>query len=314
MSQTPYTLDLSIIIVNWNTRDMLAQCLATVLADIQTAPHLQVETLLVDNASTDDSIHMVRSRFSWVKLLENAKNVGFAAANNQAIQQSNGRYVLLLNPDTEVKPGALATLVDFMETHHQAGAAGAYLLNPNGTLQTSCYPFPTLAGEMWRLLHVDMLYPYGVYPMAGWSFDRPRAVEVIQGAALILRRSALEQVGLLDDLYFMYTEEVDLCYRLRQAGWQLYWIPKAKIVHYGGQSTQQVPLKMFLCLYQSKLFFIRKHHGWLAALIYKLILAAISVIRLLLAPLAWLERAPKRQRHLTLTSRYYHLLRALPKM
>ena len=313
MNQSP-SMDLSIIIVNWNTRDLLAQCLASVLADIHASPYLQVETLLVDNASTDGSVQMVRDQFPWVRLLANPENVGFAAANNQAIQQSAGRYVLLLNPDTEVKPGALATLVGFMEAHSQAGAAGACLLNPNGTLQTSCYPFPTLSGEIWRLFHVDVLYPYGVYRMADWPLDRPRAVEVIQGAALILRRSALDQVGLLDALYFMYTEEVDLCYRLHQAGWQLYWVPEAKVIHYGGQSTRQVPLKMFLCLYQTKLFFIRKHHGWLAALIYKIILAATSLIRLLLAPLAWFERAPQRQRHVTLTHRYYHLLRALPKM
>jgi GT2 family glycosyltransferase len=307
-------MDLSIIIVSWNTCELLEQCLESVLVDVQAAPHLEVETWVVDNASTDDSVQQVQGRFPRVRLIENQENLGFATANNQGIRQSRGRYVLLLNPDTEVKPGALATLVSFMETHPQAGAAGALLLNPDGTLQTSCYPFPTLARELWRLFHLDVVRSFGVYDMGDWDLETPREVDVIQGAALMLRREALDQVGLLDTEYFMYTEEVDLCHRVQKGGWTLHWVPQAWVVHYGGQSTQQIAAEMFLCLYQSKLIFIRKHYGRLAGLLYKVILLAATAGRLLLSPLAFLEHSPRRERHLVLTSHYYHLMIQLPRL
>jgi len=305
---------LSIIIVNWNTRELLAQCLESVSKEVSGLGSLGVETLVVDNASTDGSIQMLQDRFPWVQLTQNQTNVGFARANNQAILQSTGRYVLLLNPDTKVKPGAFGTLIHFMEAHPEAGGAGARLLNPDHTLQPSCYPAPTLPGEFWRMFHLDMLVPYGVYRMDGWSLSRHHEVDVIQGACLILRQEALNQVGLLDGEYFIYSEEVDLCHRLQQAGWRLYWVPQAQVVHYGGQSTQQVAAEMFLRLYQGKIIYFRKHYGWLTSHIYKLILAAATLSRLMITPLVWLERSPKREHHLTLASHYRRLLLSLPGM
>jgi len=302
---------LSIIIVNWNTRDLLAQCLRSVYAN---SPDGEFEVWVVDNASTDGSVQMVRERFPQVRLIENVENVGFARANNQAIRESTGRYVLLLNPDTEVKPGALETLMQFMDAHPEAGAAGARLLNPDGTLQPSCHPFPTLGREAWRLFHLDALRLYARYEMARWDLETPRPVDVVQGACVILQRKALDQVGLLDENYFIYTEEVDLCYRLHRGGWHIYWVPQATVVHYGGQSTQQMPAEMFLRLYESKLFYFRKHHGRQAACAYKLILLAAAMARLLLSPLTWLERSPQRQRHLALAGYYRRLVWALREM
>lgn len=304
-------MDLSIIIVSWNTRDLLEQCLASVFAS---PPACAFEVWVVDNASTDGSNELVRRRFPQVRLVENTDNLGFAGGNNQAIRASAGRYVLLLNPDTEVKSGALETLVRFMEEQPQAGAAGSRLLNPDQTLQPSCYPLPTLSRELWRLFHLDAVRPYGTYRMADWSLDSPRAVDVIQGACLILRRTALDQVGLLDEDYFMYSEEVDLCFRLQKAGWQLHYVPRAKVVHYGGQSTQQVAAEMFLRLYQGKLIFFRKHRGWMAGQAYKLVLLAAAAARLLLSPLAWFESPSHRQQHLTLANNYWRLMMALPRM
>ncbi len=304
-------MDLSIIIVNWNIRDLLAQCLASVYAH---PPDGEFEIFVVDNASTDGSAQMVRKRFPQVRLIENTKNVGFARANNQAIQQSAGCYVLLLNPDTEVHPGALEKLVRFMEAYPQAGAAGARLLNPDGTLQPSCHPAPTLSRELWRLFHLDALWTYACYPMAGWDLDTPREVDMIQGACLLLRREALDQVGLLDEDYFIYSEEVDLCHRLRQRGWKVYWVPQAQVIHYGGQSTQQVAADMFLRLYQGKVLYFRKHHGRLAVQAYKLILLIAALARLSLSPLAWLERPPLRQQHLARADHYRRLVMALPEM
>lgn len=304
-------MDLSVLIVNWNTCNLLERCLTSIYEDAGAAEY---EVIVVDNASQDGSVEMVRKRFPQVQPIANNENQGFARANNQAIRQSRGRYVLLLNPDTEVKLGALGTLVDFMDAHPRVGAGGARLLNTDGTLQTSCYPAPTLLREFWRLFHLDRLWAYGCYHMADWDLDTPRKVEVVQGAALILRREALDQVGLMDETYFMYSEELDLCYRLQKGGWSLYWIPQSKAVHYGGQSTRQAAAKMFLCLYQSKLLFMRKHHGCITAQAYKLILLAATLARLLLSPLAWLERPAQRQQHLVLANHYRRLLAALPRM
>jgi N-acetylglucosaminyl-diphospho-decaprenol L-rhamnosyltransferase len=150
--------------------------------------------------------------------------------------------------------------------------------------------------------------------MAGWDLDTPREVDMIQGACLLLRREALDQVGLLDEDYFIYSEEVDLCHRLRQRGWKVYWVPQAQVIHYGGQSTRQVAADMFLRLYQGKVLYFRKHHGRLAAQAYKLILLIAALARLLLSPLAWLERPPLRQQHLALADHYRRLVMALPEM
>ena len=311
---TSTSVTLSIIIVNWNTRDLLAQCLTSLYADVPFASFAPFETFVVDNASSDGSAAMVRERFPQVHLIENSENVGFARANNQAIRQSTGRYVLLLNPDTEVQPGALEILVRFMDAHTRVGAAGPQLLNPDGTLQAWCYPAPTLSREFWRLLYLDAFWPYGRYDMATWDLSTPREVDMAPGACLILRREALDQVGLLDEDYFIYSEEVDLCYRLRQHSWKVHWVPQAVVMHYGCRSTRQVAAAMFLRLHQGKVLYFRKRHGQLAAYAYKLILLAAALTRLLLSPLAWLERHPRRHQHLARAGDYWRLLKVLPKM
>lgn len=251
-------MGLSIIVVNWNTRDMLADCLQSVYG---TADGLDLEVFVVDNASTDGSAQMVRERFSWVRLIENRENVGFAQANNQAIRASEGCHIVLLNSDTEVCPGALQTMVQFMERHPQAGGCGPRLLNADGSLQNSCHPMLTPEREFWRLIFFDRLWRRATYVQERWDWETPRPVEVIKGACFLLRRAALDQVGLLDGRYFMYTEEMDLCYRLLQAGWQLYWVPQAMVKHYGEASSRQEAEAMYVQLYRSKVQFHRKFGG-----------------------------------------------------
>ena len=302
---------ISIIIVSWNTARLLENCLASILANPPTSP---LETWVVDNASTDDSPGLVRERFPQVRLVENRDNVGFARANNQAIQRCTGKYILLLNPDTLVKPGALQALVDFLDTHPEAGAVGARLLNPDGSLQISSHPRPTLSRELWRLFHLDAFLPYAEYTPTKWETNQPQEVDVLMGACLLLRKEVLDQVGFLDEDYFIYSEEVDLCYRIQRAGWSIYWVPQAEVVHFGGQSTQQVPAEMFLNLYHSKIKYFRKHYGWPGAQIYKLILRIAALSRILLAPFVIFEHSSRRQKHLTLVDRYWRLVRALPGM
>jgi GT2 family glycosyltransferase len=257
---------------------------------------------------------MVREKFPQVHLVENRENVGFARANNQVIQQSTGKYILLLNPDTIVASDALQALVDFLEENPEAGAAGPMILNPDGSLLISSHPRPTLSRELWRLFHLDKLSPYAEYPLTKWEKNHAQEVDVLMGACLLLRKEVLDQVGFLDEDYFIYSEEVDLCYRIQSAGWTLFWVPQAEVMHFGGQSTKQAPTEMFLNLYHGKIKYFRKHYGWSAAQIYKLILRIAALSRLILAPFVIFERSSSRQKHLTLVDRYWRLILALSKM
>jgi GT2 family glycosyltransferase len=302
---------ISIIIVSWNTSRLLENCLASIVINPPTVPF---ETWVVDNASTDDTPRMVREKFPQVYLIENRENVGFARANNQAIRRCSGNYVLLLNPDTLVEAGALQALTDFLDRLPEAGAAGPRILNPDGSLQISSHPRPTIPRELWRMFHLDIFLPYAEYPPAKWETNSSQEVDVLMGACLLLRKKVLDQVGLLDEDYYIYSEEVDICYRIQGAGWRLYWVPPAEVVHFGGQSTQQVPTEMFLNLYQGKIKYFRKHHGWPATQLYKSILAIAALARLVLTPFVFFEHSSLRQRHLTLADRYRRLVLALPGM
>lgn len=304
-------MDLSIILVSWNVADLLANCLRSIMAY---PPEGNFEVWVVDNASRDNSVQLIRDQFPHVNLILNDKNVGFAAANNQALQASSGRYALLLNPDTIVLPNTLQKLVSFLDENPDAGAAGSLYQNPDGTLQPSCFPFPTVAREFWRLLHFDKLYAFGIYDMQRWSKETPRQVDSLQGASLLLRRSALEKTGLLDTEYFMYSEEIDLCYRLRENGWSLYWVPQSKIVHYGGQSTRQEAVKMFLHLYGSKVQFFRKHYGEDSARAYKRVLKFTSGLRLALTSTGSALRPRNRLYYEQLHRYYEELIASLPTM
>jgi N-acetylglucosaminyl-diphospho-decaprenol L-rhamnosyltransferase len=301
-------MQLSVIIVSWNTVEYLDQCLASIHDN---PPSLEFEVWVVDNASNDGSAERVRQAYPQVRLLENEQNTGFATANNQAIRNCTGQYVLLLNPDTEVLPGALDTLLRYLDSHPTCGAAGARLLNSDGTLQHSCYRAPTLGRELADLFH---LFQWSRYNMAVWDLKQSREVDVLLGACIMLRREVLERVGLMDESYFMYSEEVDLCYRVRQAGWSIYWVPDARIVHHGGQSTRQAAPEMFLQLYRGKLHYFRKNHGWLDAQLYKLILLKASLARLFLMPIGLLFRSSDKERVLELAGHYWMLVRKLPRL
>ena len=311
MDQSLHNISLSVIIVNWNTRELLKNCLDSILANNSTS---QLEIWVVDNASTDESSRMVRERFPQVNLIENLENVGFARANNQAIQQSTGKYVLLLNPDTLVESRTLQALVDFLDEHPDAGAAGARIFKPDGSMQISSHPRPTLFRELWRLFHIDAAWPYAEYRRTRWETDQVQEVDALMGACLLLKKEVLDQVGCFDEDYFVYTEEVDLCYRIQSAGWRLYWVPQATVVHFGGQSTQQVPTEMFLHLYHSKIIYFRKHYGASSAQIYRLILMIAALSRIILAPFVFLKNSSHRKKHLTLIDQYWRLILALPGM
>lgn len=273
---TAHTPDLSVIIVNWNTRQLLLDCLRSLVTS-----HLQLEVFVVDNASSDNSVAAVRANFPDVRVIENVVNRGFAAANNQAISQSRGRYVLLLNSDTVVLTGALERLVAFADAHPTVGVVGAQLLNGDGTLQPSWAAFPSLLSELLGK-NLRSRRPYAKIA-GGMAY----AVDWVGGAALLTRRAAIEQAGLLDEHYFMYSEETDWCYRIKQCGWEICYLPTASVVHFGGQSSRQASLRMKTELYRSKLRFFEQHYGVLRRNLLLLLLhgsiagkAALETMRL----------------------------------
>ncbi len=267
----------SIIIVSYNVCDYLTQCLDSLQNLVTTIPF---DIWVIDNNSTDQSIVTLEKKYPHVKLIKHNKNAGFAAANNIGILQSTGEYVWLLNPDTIVSTNALDALVQFLDSQPEYGACGSKLINPDGSLQPSAFPFPTVKNEAYRLLHLEKLFPSNFYQIQTWDTSSPRDVDINQGASLLLRRTALDQIGLLDEQFFMYTEEVDLCYRLFQANWKNAWIPESVVTHFGGQSTRQNKTVMFLQLYQTKIQFFRKHYGKEKTNTYKKVIYLASLLRI----------------------------------
>lgn len=307
-------MKLSIIIVTWNVGAILTLCLESVERNLQYLGVHNVETIVVDNASTDNTVEIVRECFPWVCLICNNENIGFARANNQAIALCRGENVLLLNPDTKLHAESLRILLTYLDENPDVGAVGPRLLNSDGSLQQSCYPAPTLVRECGRLFHFDSLYPIGTYRMSTWSVQQPREVEVIQGACMLTRSTVLRQAGLFDETYFMYTEEVDLCLRIRQRGWRICWVPQAEVVHYGGHSAQQASAEMFLQLYRSKVLYFRKHYGYWGAATYKVLLFVAGLMRLLVHRVAAHQISQRHYRHASLAVNYRCLLTNLPSM
>jgi GT2 family glycosyltransferase len=199
-----------------------------------------------------------------------------------------------------------------MDGRPEAGAAGGRLLNPDGSLQESCYPAPTVFREFWRLFHLDGLLPLGVYEMSRWPLDTPREVDNLMGACMLVRKSAIAQAGPMDEGYYMYSEEIDWCLRIRRAGWRIYWVPAAEIIHFGGQSTRQKRAEMFIYLYRGKVMYFRKHHGRISAGLYKIVLFLASIPRIAPRWLVWLIPPGRRAEQLERAGLYARLIRALP--
>jgi len=306
-------LDLSIIIVNWNTRDLLARCLRSIY---DTTSNLDFEVVVVDNASTDGSQEMVRQEFSDVSLIANTENLGFAKANNQAIRRNQKRYVLLLNSDTFVRENTIEQVVAFMDAHPEAGMTGCKLLYEDGRLQPSCSTFPTLFTEFCIATGLDKLFPksplFGKYRMTYWDFDDVRQVDVILGAFMLVRATAINEVGLMDERYFMYSEEVDWCYQFKEKGWKIYFYPDVEAVHLWGGSIKRIRAKMLIQMYRSRIAFFRKYYGRRSADLLKLIVGFSCLLRIV--PGAWCYRRADnphiRQKH----QAFWRLLRALPTL
>src|ERR1017187_2765200 len=266
-----------IVIVSYNVRDRLRDCLRNLSGQ---------RVIVVDNASGDDSAAMVRAEFPAAELIANTGNRGFAAACNQGITASTEDFILVLNPDTLVTPAALQTLLDIMQAESRAGACGPRILNPDGSLQPSCRRFPTLPRLLLDEFGLGKLFPrskfFGGYRMTWWAHDQRREVDQVMGAALLLRRAALKQVGTFDERFFMYFEEVDLCLRLHDAGWKVLFVPDAQVIHHGGQSARQVLPEATLYRYRSLGAFYRKHYPTWQLVTLKVAIGMAVMLRLIL--------------------------------
>lgn len=259
MSQQP---DLSIIVVTWNVRRYLPTCLESLQRELRQSD-LTSEVIVVDNASTDGTVDLIQHCYPWVKLLPLSENLGFAAANNRGIAASTGRALLLLNPDTEVLSGALTWLWRALHAAPHIGLVGARLLNPDGSLQSAGYRFP---GLVQCLLDFFPVHPRIMGSRLNGRFGpgdglSPFAVDHPLGACMLVRRAVVEQVGGLDEGYFYYSEEIDWCRRIRQAGWTIVTAPAAQIVHYSGGSTRQISEESFLQLHRSRARYFARWHG-----------------------------------------------------
>lgn len=287
---------LTVIIISWNVRDLLAACLRSLQADRERAG-LSADVWVVDNGSTDGTPEMVARDFPAVHLIARPDNIGFAAANNHAmravLETVPPRYFWLLNPDTEVLPGATAALLNAMESHPRVGVAGAKLLYSDGTLQHSAFRFPGLVQLAFDLFPMPArLYETplnGRYPRRLYEGGRPFLVDHPLGAAMMVRTAAVNQVGLMDEGYRIYCEEIDWCWRMRRAGWRALCVPAARVVHHAGRSTGQVPIPSFVHLWTSRARLYARHHGPLTRRLARILVRIGMRRRMRDAPPEWQE-------------------------
>ena len=265
--------DVSVVTVSHNVRDLVAACLASVEAERRRSRYL-VEALLCDAASDDGTADRVAAAFPWARLLRSRQNLGFTGGNNRALRVARGRYVLLLNPDAELRPGAIDALADYLDAHPDVGAVGPRLLWPDGSTQSSRRRFPSrLTGFVESTVLQRWLgrsAPLRRYYMADLPDDREQDVDWLVGAAVMLRGEALRAVGLFDERFFMYSEEVDLCRRVRSAGWRIVYLPGAIVVHHEGKSSEQNLTARDLRFHESRFLYYAKHHGAAWSLLLRL--------------------------------------------
>ncbi len=246
-------MDISIIIVNWNTRELLQSCLESIYKTIR---NISYEIIVVDNASRDESVAMVREKYPEVRLIQNEENRGFGAANNQAMRIMTGRYALLLNSDTVLTENAVRELYAFMETHSEAAMACGQLLNADGSKQNSIASFPNLFTLITNTSLLEYLFPKS-YPSKRYHHEEPIEVDSCIGACLLVRKKAIEEAGMFDERYFFFFEETDWAYKMKEAGWKIFHVPSAFIYHFQGQSIGR-DIQSRIEFYRSRYQFFRK--------------------------------------------------------
>ncbi len=302
--------DLSIIIVSWNVREVLAACLDSIRAN---SDSLDLEVIVVESASTDDTLSMLNARYPWVTVLPESKNIGFTVGNNIGLAAAHGRLLMLLNPDTEIIGDALLQMAAYLNAHPDVGIVGPHTLNSDGTTQSSKRRFPTLATAVFESTWLQPFAPRRIldrFYTADIPDDATAEVDWMQGSALMFRCEVYEQIGGLDEGFVMFSEEVDFCKRLKDAGWRAVYLGSVRIVHHGGKSTEQVTARRHVHFQQSKLRYFRKHYSRFAALLLRGFLLVSYLQQLIMESLKAAlghKRAMRRER----VRVYWQVLRAL---
>jgi GT2 family glycosyltransferase len=280
-------MKITIIIVTWNSERYIRNCLDSI---IQNAGELHPEIILVDNNSTDQTVKAVEELYPQVNLFLNKDNLGYAQANNQGMENSQGEYILLLNPDTEVIENSLFLMIQFMEENPQTGALGPRLINPGGTVQPSCREFPRYTTLLWEFSGLSRLFPksriFGHWRMGYFAFNKTQEVDQPMGSCLLLRRKTLEEIGVFDQSFPMFFNDVDLCYRIKKAGWKIYFLSDAHILHHKGASTRQAKRRMIWRSHMAFYRYFRKHKTgmWNRLIQYLLfiLLLLFAILRMIL--------------------------------
>lgn len=288
-------VNISIIIPSWNAKKYLQTCIESTIRETQ---NYKTEIIVVDNASTDGSVELVKEQFQHVKLICNDANLGFATANNIGIKNSSGKYIFLINSDVKVLNGTIGRMLAYMNEHPEIGMLGPQILDSNGNIQRSCMGFPTLWNTSCRALALDTLFPksklFGGYMMTFWPHDSIRDVNVINGCFWMVKREALDEVGLLDERFFIYAEDKDWCKRFWDAGWKVVYFPEAKAIHYGGASSSNAPIKFHIEMQKANLQYWQKHHNQIAQSAYLLITGLHHIIRFFGEIILYIIRPSKR--------------------
>jgi GT2 family glycosyltransferase len=273
-------MDVSIVIVNWNTKDLLRDCLESIIAHTS---KIEYEIIVVDNGSADNSAEMVKKDFPLVNVITNTDNLGFARANNIGIKVSKGRYICLMNSDITILDDCLGRLVTFMDSSPGVGMAGPKILNTDLTIQHSCRHFPSIWNNLCQSLGLNHLFPksafFSDWIMNYWNHDSTRSIDALSGCFLIIRREALEEVGLLDEEFFIYGEDLDWCRRMRNAKWDIVFYHGAEAIHLGGASSAAAPIKFYLEMQKADLRYWRKHHGRSGKISYAAVILLRETIR-----------------------------------
>lgn len=254
---------LSVVLINLNTHDFLKACLQSMRMQLDDPTY---EIILVDNGSTDGSVEMVKRDFPQVRLFPQSQNLGFTKANNVGLREAHGEYLLILNSDTEIVGDALEKMCDYMDAHRDVGALGAQLLNTDHTVQLSCRRFPSFKTALFhRYSLLTRLFPKNKYSaeylMTDIGHNETMEVDWVSGACLLTRRETTDQVGLLDEGFFIYAEDVDWCYRIKKAGWKVVYYPESKVLHHIGRATRKIPYKMTYERHRSMWRFYKKHYS-----------------------------------------------------
>lgn len=281
MTPTGREVDVSVIIVNWNTRQLLLECLDSLLI---CGTDCRLEIILVDNGSEDGSVEAVKDRFPGVHVIANGTNLGFAKANNIGIRHASGRYLCLVNSDVKVRKGCIDALVHYMDANHGIGMAGPRILNPDLSIQDSCRRFPSLWTNLVVSIGLDKMFPdsrvfYGEH-MFFFSHQQALDTDYIAGCFMLVRRETIDQVGLMDERFFIYQEEVDWCKRIWDGGWKVTFFPGAEAIHHHGASSSRDPLRFELARQRSVLMYWEKFHGNLERRMLRCILAFGFALRL----------------------------------